>query len=248
MKLDEIRVAARADVEYHGRTAREYFDRHEQPIQRYTTRIEARWLRELVAPGSRVLVAGSGGGRELPPLLAKGCTVVALDYSQEMLEVGRRRWAGQPVEWVLGDVHDLSRFAGSFDYVITLAALNYFVDIDLATASMREALVPGGTLIASSINANHPSEKGAKPAGKVHRFLYAPGQLAEIATRAGLTVREVRGFRYWVDNLPPKWNQPGAGAVQRAAVALALVLERAAGWLRGADRAKFFWIIAERSP
>ncbi len=244
--LQTITDKSKFDREYYDRLAQEYFDRHEQPIQRYSTRIEEQWLTELVPTGARVLLVGVGGGRELTVLLGRECTITALDYSAEMIEAGRRRWGDAPIEWVLGDAHDLGPFRERFDVVISLAAINYFVDVSLALREMTAALVPGGKLIVSSINALHPSERNAKSGGKVTRILYAPQELADLAAAEGAALVELRGIRYLADNLPPAWNRPKANALQRAMVRIALWLEPLWSRMRTPERAKFFWLIAER--
>lgn len=242
-----VQARAKADIAYYDRIAQEYFARHEQPIQRFTTRLEARWLKSDVRPGSRVLLVGAGGGRELPPLLLRGCSVVALDYSKRMLEVGQQRWSGAPVEWVLGDVHELPWAESSFDCVLSLAAVNYFVDLGLALDNMNRVLVSGGRLILSSMNALHASEQGTAGAGRYTRRPYAPAELGGAVAAHGFRVVKMRGFRFWVDRLPREWNTASGRRIGRATLAAGLVLESLLGGLRSPEAGKFFWVVADKT-
>src|SRR5262249_6236279 len=60
---------------------------------------DPRWRRALVsalrpAPGERVLDVATGTGMVAAELLARGCSVVGVDQSAEMLAVARTRFAG----------------------------------------------------------------------------------------------------------------------------------------------------------
>ncbi|HRP63226.1 MAG TPA: class I SAM-dependent methyltransferase [Phycisphaerales bacterium] len=249
MDLREITERSQADREYYRRIAEQYFQRHEQPIQQYSTRVEEKWLRELVKPGSQVLLVGIGGGREIRALRELDCEITALDYSREMLEAGRSHWGDHRIEWVLCDAHDLSAYRDRYDAVISLAAINYFVDLPRAMREMSSALVQGGRLMVSSINSLHRSERNVRkpsPSAKVTRYLYSPAQLRTLAQEAGITVETVRGLRYLADLLPVAWNKPGAGPLQRISLSAALWLEPVLQSFLPPDRAKFIWLVASR--
>ncbi len=238
--------AAAKDRDYYARIAGDYFQRHEQPIQRFSTRVESRWIEELVPRGSRVLLVGVGGGRELGPLLDLDCSITAVDYSPEMVEVGRIHWEGRPIEWAVADAHRLDEYGDRFDVVLCLAALNYFVDPDEAMRAMAGALVPGGRLIVSSINAAHPTERGyVAPAGH-HRTLFDPKSLADLAAEADLRVDSIRGIRILADRLPVAWNRPGAGRIRSAAVSAVLAIEPLLQRVADPGQAKFLWLVATR--
>lgn len=166
MDITNIKKKSESDMDYYNTLSKQYFERHKQPIQKYSTNLESRWLRKLIMPFSRVLLIGSGGGRELPPLLENKCSIVALDYSKGMIDLGKQKWGSVNIKWVLGDTHDLSKYRNSFDYVISLAALNYFVDINLALLNMSNVLLQGGIMIVSSINADHPCRSKGRKSNK----------------------------------------------------------------------------------
>lgn len=234
------------DRAYYARIAKDYFRRQDQPIQRLSTRIESSWLREQIRPGSRVLLVGVGGGREIGPLLDLECQITAIDYSPEMVEVGRVHWEGRPIEWAVADAHQLAEYADRFDVVLCLAALNYFVEPGKAMEAMASSLVSGGRLIVSSINGSHRTEHGyTAPAGH-HRTLFNPKSLTRLAEDAGLRPEPIRGIRILTDCLPVAWNRPGAKRLQSTALRAILLIEPLLRRIVSAEHAKFLWLIATR--
>jgi 2-polyprenyl-3-methyl-5-hydroxy-6-metoxy-1,4-benzoquinol methylase len=234
------------DRAYYARIAKDYFRRQDQPIQRLSTRIESSWLREQIRPGSRVLLVGVGGGREIGPLLDLECQITAIDYSPEMVEVGRVHWEGRPIEWAVADAHQLTEYADRFDVVLCLAALNYFVEPGKAMEAMASSLVSGGRLIVSSINGSHRTEHGyTAPAGH-HRTLFNPKSLTRLAEDAGLRPEPIRGIRILTDSLPVAWNRPGAKRLQSTALRAILLIEPLLRRIVSPEHAKFLWLIATR--
>ena len=101
---------------------------------------------------ARVLEIGCGTGRVMAPLLGAGNTVVGIDESQEMLDIGARRLANSPAAlWQL-----LNRDARAFElgetFDLAIIALNTFLhnatrEDQLATLRAGKAhLRPGGGL------------------------------------------------------------------------------------------------------
>ena len=124
--------------------------------------------------------------------------------------------------------------------------MNYFVDPDEAMRAMAGALVPGGRLIVSSINAAHPTERGyVAPAGH-HRTLFDPKSLADLAAEADLRVDSIRGIRILADRLPVAWNRPGAGRIRSAALSAVLAIEPLLQRVADPGQAKFLWLVATR--
>lgn len=234
------------DREYYARIASDYFRRQSQPIQRFSTQIESIWLRREIRPNSRVLLVGVGGGREIEPLLERGCQITAIDYSPEMLDAGRVQWERQAIDWAVADAHDLRNYRDRFDAVICLAALNYFVDPPKAMQAMADTLVKGGVLIVSSINAAHATERGYVPKPGYHRTLFDPASLRRLAEDAGLEPCSVRGIRVFADCLPASWNKQGATRLQSLLLRTELAIEPILQPIFGPARSKFLWLIASR--
>jgi SAM-dependent methyltransferase len=227
-----------------------YFDVWDTyPIQRFTTTVECRMLDEGIAAAADVLVLGSGGGRELPPLLRKGCAITAVDISQEMLNAGMRRYPDAAITWIEADVHALPTADGAFDAAVCLGAVfNYLTDPARFLAEVRRCLRPGGRIFLSVLNAAHATERqeyAALKDGRVRR-LYHHANLLALLAAAGFTPERSTGIRFLVDLLPPEWNAGAASAPPegREILESLLVQEERLGDLMGADRAKFMFVVA----
>lgn len=240
-----------AQKAFNDKLSTRYFDIWDKfPIQRFTATEEARLLTRNIPPGSRVLVLGSGGGRELPALLALKCTVTAVDVSGEMLTAGRQRYQGVEITWIEADVHSLPLKDRAFDAAVGLGAiLNYLTDPARFLAEVRRVLLPGGLLFLSSLNAEHPTEINAKSVsadGRV-RFLYRRHELAELLSNANLILEQEHGIRFLVDMVPDNWNVDPTAIEGRKLLSRLLSVESRLCELLPADRAKFMFIIARRA-
>lgn len=244
--INESRYKDIKDKAYYAKIANEYFERHEQPIQNFSTKIESKWLEQEIGRNERVLLVGVGGGREIEPLLNIGTKITAIDYSPEMVNIGRYYWKDQDIEWYVQDAHDLKDYEGIFDSVVCLAAINYFINPELAIKSMVASLRPGGKIIVSSINKDHITERDYTPRKGYNRVLFNAKGLTELLSREGVSIKSVRGIRIFVDTLPILWNKPKANHLQKFIMRLALLLERFILKLTPPVQAKFIWIIGEK--
>jgi demethylmenaquinone methyltransferase / 2-methoxy-6-polyprenyl-1,4-benzoquinol methylase len=112
---------------------------------------DPRWRRFLVSrvdagPGETVLDVATGTGlvaREL--VQRKGCRVVGLDQSAEMLAVARRR-VPPGVELVEGDAERLPFADGSFDGLTFTYLLRYVDDPAATLRELARVVRPGGTV------------------------------------------------------------------------------------------------------
>lgn len=202
-----------AEVVFNNKLAKDYFDIWETcPIQQYTNEIEADFIGKYVPDSSRVLVAGSGGGRELPALVARRCKITAVDISPAMIEAGKQRYPNMPIEWVVGDIHHLSQPDGSYEAIIALGAVyNYLDDPAGFLKEAHRVLAESGVMVLAVLNNDHASERhGSKVLrdGRV-RNLYKRQDVEKMLVDAGFGIRECRGVRYLVDMLPSEWNRRG---------------------------------------
>lgn len=100
----------------------------------HRTEGEAELLTCLPPSVERVLDLGSGDGRLLALVrtLRPGAHGVAVDFSAEMLDRCRERFAGDPVEVVEHDLDrpldDAAQFDGPFDAVVSSFAIHHVVD------------------------------------------------------------------------------------------------------------------------
>jgi SAM-dependent methyltransferase len=102
-------------------------------------------------PGERVLDVGCGPGflaSEIAVLVGAGGAVHAVDQSESMLTLARRRCAAQP--WVTierGEAAGLVLPDESFDAALSVQVLEYVSDVEAALRSLFRALRPGGRLL-----------------------------------------------------------------------------------------------------
>jgi demethylmenaquinone methyltransferase/2-methoxy-6-polyprenyl-1,4-benzoquinol methylase len=136
-------------------TARELFAPLGPTYERYATMLsygqDPRWRRFLVSrveagPGDRVLDVATGTGlvaREL--IRQKGCSVVGVDQSPEMLDEARRRTAGR-VELVEAAADELPFADGAFDALTFTYLWRYVEDPAAMLRELARVVRPGGTI------------------------------------------------------------------------------------------------------
>jgi demethylmenaquinone methyltransferase / 2-methoxy-6-polyprenyl-1,4-benzoquinol methylase len=125
--------------------------------ERYATVLsygqDPRWRRLLVSridagPGERVLDVATGTGlvaREL--VRRKGCAVVGVDQSREMLAEARRRSDGQ-IEFIEATADDLPFADGEFHALTFTYLLRYVNDPAATLRELARVVRPGGTIAA----------------------------------------------------------------------------------------------------
>jgi ubiquinone/menaquinone biosynthesis C-methylase UbiE len=109
------------------------------------------------------LLAGDGGFRRMldigcgtadyAPLAARhGAEYVGIDYSLAMIEqaVDRTDGAAHPRRFAVGAGDRISFAESSFDLVIALGYIEYFVDPSETLDELRRVMAPGGTLVMQS--------------------------------------------------------------------------------------------------
>ena len=159
-------------------------------------------------PGSRILDAGCGGGRNIEPFLRCGYAVWAVDVSpravRQTLELGRELGADRPVGWVSRqEIAGLAFRSGSFDAVIGSALLHFARDREHFGAMLEEmwrVLAPGGLLftrLASTIGIEDRVESlgGGRyrlPAGQEWTLVDRPSLLEWSETLGGHLVEPLK--------------------------------------------------------
>lgn len=103
-----------------------------------------------VAPraGETILDVAAGTGTSSASLARNGASVVAADFSEGMIEVGRRRQEGNPfVRFVQADATELPFDDDSFDAVTISFGLRNIVDPKKALAEFYRVVKPGGRVV-----------------------------------------------------------------------------------------------------
>jgi demethylmenaquinone methyltransferase/2-methoxy-6-polyprenyl-1,4-benzoquinol methylase len=96
-------------------------------------------------PGQKILDLAAGTGSSSIAFLREGVTVVAADFSNGMLEEGRKRHP--QLEFVFADASALPFADKEFDTVTISFGIRNVEKTDLALAEMLRVLKPGGKLV-----------------------------------------------------------------------------------------------------
>ncbi|MCU1570659.1 MAG: bifunctional demethylmenaquinone methyltransferase/2-methoxy-6-polyprenyl,4-benzoquinol methylase [Naasia sp.] len=99
-------------------------------------------------PGERILDLAAGTGTSSAALARSGASVVAADFSEGMLEVGRRRQAGNPrITFVHADAQALPFGDAEFDAVTMSFGLRNVEQPKVALAELFRVTKPGGRIV-----------------------------------------------------------------------------------------------------
>lgn len=106
-----------------------------------------RVVRKQVAPksGQKILDLAAGTGASSAAFLAPGVKVVAGDFSEGMLAVGRKRHP--EIDFVFADATALPFAANAFDAVTISFGLRNVVDVNKALSEMYRVTKPGGKIV-----------------------------------------------------------------------------------------------------
>jgi SAM-dependent methyltransferase len=100
--------------------------------------------------GKRVVDFGCGSGANTALLANRGAHVWAIDISEDLLRLGRRRLAVSgrdgAATFIAASAHDLPFPDSSIDTVFGIAILHH-LDLDLVSREVRRVLKPGGRAI-----------------------------------------------------------------------------------------------------
>ena len=100
--------------------------------------------------GKRVVDFGCGSGANTALLAGRGAHVWAIDISEDLLRLGRRRLAVSgrdgAATFIAGSAHDMPFPDNSIDVVFGIAILHH-LDLDLVAREVHRVLKPGGRAI-----------------------------------------------------------------------------------------------------
>ena len=151
-----------------------------------------------IAPrkGMRVLDLAAGTGTSSAAIAKHGASVVAADFSEGMLAEGRRRHAGEPIEFVWADATELPFEDDSFDAATISYGLRNVNDPRKALAEMRRVVKPGGRVVVAEFS-TPPSAIVRVPYG-----LYGRHVLPRVA---GLINRDAAGAYRYLNESIEQW-------------------------------------------
>jgi demethylmenaquinone methyltransferase/2-methoxy-6-polyprenyl-1,4-benzoquinol methylase len=187
---------------------------------------DPRWRATLVdqinpLPGQRVLDVATGTGLVAFALARRGCDVVALDQSQDMLAVARAHLEQRPeqqarVSFIRGEAEHLPFDDGEFDALTFTYLLRY---VDDRAATMRElarVVKPGGRV--GMVEFGVPSSPFLKAAWRAHTRAGLPliGRAVspawyEVGRFLGPNIEELHAQE---PDLPDLWRRSGIRDVE----------------------------------
>jgi len=144
--------------------------------------------------GDRILDIGTGTGIMIPfyeKYLVDG-SVVAVDYSEKMIEVARSKYPEKDhpiISYIVSDVYDL-KYDAEFDLVVCYSCFPHFVDKPLAIKILSRALRKGGRLaVAHSDSAEKINGVHINGGVAIKKdFLSSMELLKQMMKESGLTV------------------------------------------------------------
>jgi demethylmenaquinone methyltransferase/2-methoxy-6-polyprenyl-1,4-benzoquinol methylase len=102
-----------------------------------------------VGPGKRALDVATGTGDLAIALRGRGAEVVGMDFSEGMLELGRRK--APDVRFEIGNALELAYADDEFDAVTVGFGARNFADLDRGLAEMARVTKPGGRVVVLEI-------------------------------------------------------------------------------------------------
>ncbi len=171
--------------------------------------------------GDLVLDVAAGTGTSSAHLQKTGATVIALDLSEGMIEVGRSRHPD--IEFVLGSATDLPFDNDTFDAVTISYGIRNIDDVPRALAEFYRVTRPGGRLVICEFS--KPNDI-VKPPYDLYMNQVAP-LIAKVASPAGAA------YDYLSESIDDWYDQKTLG----------LLMQRA-GWRHVAYRNQTFGAVA----
>ncbi len=153
-------------------------------------------LRALPTDATRVLDVGCGDGMLARQLSGQAAEVLALDRDGQVLAAAAAADAGCGVRYLQADFAAAPLRPGSFDAVVSMAALHH-MDPPAALGKMRDLLRPGGRLFVmdvarSSSVADLPAEVAGFVVHRLHKWRHGVSKVAAPQLPPRQTYPEIR--------------------------------------------------------
>lgn len=193
---------------------------------------DPRWRRAMVAavdpqPGQRVLDVATGTGMVALALAERGCQVVGLDQSEQMLSGAREKLARRPdlekqVTFVHGQAERLPFGEAEFDALTFTYLLRYVDDVAATMAELARVVRPGGQI--GMVEFGVPAQPVLRWLWRTYTRLGLPllGRIvspawAEVGRFLGPSIEE---FHSREDDLPGRWREAGVEHVRSRQMSL----------------------------
>jgi demethylmenaquinone methyltransferase/2-methoxy-6-polyprenyl-1,4-benzoquinol methylase len=186
---------------------------------------DPRWRRAMIEavdarPGDRILDVATGTGMVAFALARRGCRVVGLDQSADMLGQAQANLASSPelggrVEFTLGQAERLPFGDGEFDGLTFTYLLRYVDDVPATLAELARVVRPGGRI--GMVEFGVPRRPLLRALWRVHTQFGLPtiGRLVspawfEVGRFLGPNIEE---FHAREPDLPERWRAAGIDRV-----------------------------------
>jgi demethylmenaquinone methyltransferase/2-methoxy-6-polyprenyl-1,4-benzoquinol methylase len=140
---------------------------------------DRRWRRETIrrvnlSEAAWLLDLGAGTGDLCFEALDQrpAARVVALDFTPEMMRLGKRRPAGGRVRWVVGDAAHLPFPAAAFEAIVSGFLLRNMPDLDAVLREERRVARPGSRV--ASLDTTPPPRSWLRPLLRFHLHVVVP--------------------------------------------------------------------------
>lgn len=151
----------------------------------------------------KVLDVGAGTGRLSLDLSSAGAKVTALDVSEEMLKVLKRK--NVRIETVVGDAESLPFGDNSFDVVTAAFLIVHLKDPASFFDEVYRVLKPGGKFLVTNINQKEPPEVQTKAGAiKIESYYHRPESVREKLEELAFSIEReefVKENGVWVNQI-----------------------------------------------
>ena len=178
---------------------------------------DRRWRKAVVdavdaKPGERVLDLAAGTGTSSQPFADRGAEVVPCDFSQGMLQVGKR--ARPHLPFTAGDGTRLPFADATFDAVTISFGLRNIVDPAAGLREMRRVTRPGGRLVVCEFS--HPTNAVLRNVYIEYLMKALPAIARAISSSPDAYVYLAESIRAWPDQagLAARIETAGWGSVR----------------------------------
>jgi ubiquinone/menaquinone biosynthesis C-methylase UbiE len=143
----------------------------ETPIGKLIKYYEGKLILRMLAPdpGEMILDAGCGTGIFTADILKAGARIVGLELSLTMLRRALTKCEGQTFQPVIGDMRRLPFADASFHKAVSITAIEFIHDAEIAVNELFRVTKPGGSVVVATLNSLSPwAERRKKAAQKGH--------------------------------------------------------------------------------
>lgn len=184
--------------------------------------------------GVKILDVGCGGGLVAEPFALAGADVTAIDASERNIQVAKihAEKSGLKIDYQVSTAEELNEkltkgFAKGFNVVLALEIIEHVADPEGFIQSLANLTNKDGLVFVATINRNLKSLALAKIAVEYllrwlpigthdwKKFL-KPSEVNSYAEKAGLKLKELRGFEYNIIN--SEWKESANVSVNYVAV------------------------------